>query len=270
VTGAGSVEIAEDALVAVNGVCGPGGGVTVNSTGVLGGKGTVGGAVVVNTGGTVNPGASTGTLTVNNNIGFAIDSFFDVTMDSASDYDVLAVNGEVTLADLDGSAVLHATISNKLQSADALRILVNDGVDPIIGKFNDLMEGATVSLTPAGNVESATAKISYVGGTGNDITLYDFAVTMVFLLGDMDGSGAVNNNDITPFVMALTSPAQYAIDYPGMDPDVVGDIDGDGYLNNNDITPFVALLTSGPPVPEPATMTLLALGGLGMLRRRRE
>jgi len=75
------------------------------------------------------------------------------------------------------------------------------------------------------------------------------------LLGDMDGSGAVNNNDISPFVLALTDRTTYQASF-GLDPDVVGDIDRSGALNNNDITPFVELLTSGPQaVPEPATRT---------------
>ena len=104
-----------------------------------------------------------------------------------------------------------------------------------------------------------------------DWDVVSFSFDLNYILGDMDGSSAVNNNDITPFVTALTNRAQYLIDYPGIDPDVVGDIDGDGSLTNNDITPFVALLTSGPQaVPEPARMSLLALGGgLAMLRRRR-
>jgi hypothetical protein len=64
------------------------------------------------------------------------------------------------------------------------------------------------------------------------------------LLGDMNCDGAVDNFDITPFVLALTSPAAYAAAYP--DCNIAnGDINGDGRVDNFDITPFVALLTGG-------------------------
>jgi len=91
------------------------------------------------------------------------------------------------------------------------------------------------------------------------------------LLGDMDGSGAVNNNDIAPFVMALTDLAAFEAAY-GLGADLAGDIDGSGALNNNDIAPFATLLTTGSypqAVPEPAALSLLALGALAPVRRRR-
>ena len=88
------------------------------------------------------------------------------------------------------------------------------------------------------------------------------------IVGDMDASGTVNNNDIAPFVLALTDRARYEAAYPGIDPDVAGDIDRDGALNNNAITLFVGLLTGLPVVPEPACLALLAAGA-GLLPRRR-
>ena len=49
-----------------------------------------------------------------------------------------------------------------------------------------------------------------------------------------------------------------------------GDVDLDGNVDNLDITPFVGLRVGGSQaIPEPATLSLLALGGLMVLRRRR-
>ncbi len=99
---------------------------------------------------------------------------------------------------------------------------------------------------------------------------------------DMDGDGHLNSNDINPFVLALTDPGAYAIEY-GQDPNVVGDIDGDGFLTGEDIQPFVDLLLSASSapiprtgsrgrraIPEPATLMLLAFGTLALIRRKRK
>jgi hypothetical protein len=62
------------------------------------------------------------------------------------------------------------------------------------------------------------------------------------LLGDMNCDGAVDNFDITPFVLALNDPTAYGTTYVGCNI-LHGDVNGDGNVDNFDITPFVALLS---------------------------
>ena len=88
--------------------------------------------------------------------------------------------------------------------------------------------------------------------------------------GDVNGDGNVDNLDITPFVYALTSgQGAFEAQYP--DGAYWGaDCHQDGNVDNLDISPFVDLLTSGgQAAPEPATMMLLVVGSLALLRRRR-
>jgi hypothetical protein len=64
--------------------------------------------------------------------------------------------------------------------------------------------------------------------------------------GDMDGSGATNNFDITPFVQALSDPTGYDRDHPVIAGarDFHGDCNVDGAFNNFDITAFVLRVTN--------------------------
>jgi formylglycine-generating enzyme required for sulfatase activity len=60
--------------------------------------------------------------------------------------------------------------------------------------------------------------------------------------GDMNCDGAVDFNDVNPFVLAITSHAQYQQQYPNCDW-MLADCNGDGYVDFDDINPFVALLS---------------------------
>ena len=61
-------------------------------------------------------------------------------------------------------------------------------------------------------------------------------------VGDLNCDGSVGFGDINPFVLAITSQAQYEATFPDCD-FMLADINGDGTVGFGDINPFVALLT---------------------------
>ncbi len=82
-------------------------------------------------------------------------------------------------------------------------------------------------------------------GTDNPTTVIvngNLNVTATFfLIGDMNCSGAVDFDDINPFVTALSSQAEYEAQYPNC-AYLNADCNLDGVVNFDDITPFVELL----------------------------
>lgn len=138
--------------------------VTVSASATLGGSGGVG-ALNVNNLGNVAPGTSPGVLRSRNTI-LSPGSNFRVEINggaAGTGHDQLNVDGTISL----NGAQLIVTKSGGFAPFDGQRfvILDNDLADAVTGAFSGLAEGAV--FTAGGT----SFRISYVGGTGNDITL---------------------------------------------------------------------------------------------------
>lgn len=137
--------------------------VTVGGTGLLGGTGSVNGSVNVQSGGSLAPGLSPGLLSTGNtslNAGAAFVAEINGAT-AGSQYDQLGVTGSVAL----GNANLSLTGSYSPLLGNTFVLINNDGSDAIAGTFNGLAQGASF------NFNGAPMRISYVGGTGNDVVL---------------------------------------------------------------------------------------------------
>jgi autotransporter-associated beta strand protein len=136
--------------------------------GTLMGTGTVGGINV--TSGELGPGASPGRLTSNGTVSFGSAGTMRVEINgttAATQYDQLTVAGSVLL----GNAALAATFGFAPSLGQTFILIDNDGTDPVNGTFAGLPEGAVV------HAGSVSARITYVGGTGNDVALTAAALT---------------------------------------------------------------------------------------------
>lgn len=138
--------------------------VVVSSGGRLGGTGRVGN-VNLNVGGGLAPGASPGRLTVSNLV-CAAETTLRMELEGptvATQYDQVDVNGQFNpnnscelVVALNGYEPPEGTIFNLVR---------NDGAEAVLNAFKDFPEGATFT------VDNTSFRISYRGGTGNDVTL---------------------------------------------------------------------------------------------------
>lgn len=156
---------------------------TANSGGTLGGTGLVG-ATTANSGGTIAPGLAAGTgilntaaLVIGGGSTFAVD-LNGTTV--GTQYDQLAVTGLVTII---SGATLSVNLGFTPSVGNTFTIINNDTlIDPVIGTFAGLPQGATITLG------AADLQISYTGGDGNDVVLTVTSVTFTW-----DGGGGDNN-----------------------------------------------------------------------------
>jgi hypothetical protein len=90
-----------------------------------------------------------------------------------------------------------------------------------------------------------------INGDGllNSFDIDPFADLLVSdeIKGDMNCDRCITEDDIDPFVLALTDPDEYELEYPDC-PIMNADVNDDGYINVYDIDPFYALVY--PPCDE--------------------
>ncbi|MFO0969304.1 MAG: LamG-like jellyroll fold domain-containing protein [Gemmataceae bacterium] len=152
--------------------------------GLLKGSGTVRGDV--ENAATVAPGNSPGIITINGNYTQSPAGSLNIEIQGTNaatpDYDQVFVNGVVSLAGSLNVSFLNGFITSVGAS---FKIIDNDDIDAVAGTFAGLSEGAAFA------VGSRTFRISYTGGTGNDVVLTDVTGS-VFWDG---GAGTFNWND---------------------------------------------------------------------------
>ena len=147
----------------MNGSIGSSSSVTVASGAILGGSGTTP-AVTVASGATVAPGDAGPGILFSGNASFVAGSTYSTELNGTTvgtQYDQLDVTGTVDLS----NATLNASLGYTPSVGDTFTIVNNDGVDAVTGTFSGLAEGAVF------NVSGFTFRISYVGGTGNDVVI---------------------------------------------------------------------------------------------------
>jgi hypothetical protein len=168
--------------------------VAANLTGgVLTGNGTVNGAVTAAA--QVSPGSSPGRLTVNGSFVLPVDGTLVAEINGTTAgtlYDQLTVNGTVTLGGALSAAVAYPSVVN-----DTYTLINNDGTDAVVGTFAGLPQGTAVALS------GLPYRISYAGGTGNDVTLTRLAHAGVASVA-VNG-GAVQRSRVTEVTVTFNT-----------------------------------------------------------------
>ena len=155
------------------------GNVVVNNNAVLGNRANISGTLTVNDTATLSPEIGAGFVN-SGDLSLGSGNTLELSIDGltpGSEHDQINVTGSVHL----GDAALSLVATNFQPDATTLLLIDNDGDDAITGTFAGLAEGATVTLAGEPFV------ISYVGGTGNDVTL---TPTETLDFGDAPDTGA--------------------------------------------------------------------------------
>lgn len=121
------------------------------------------GGTLTSTGGIIAPGFAVPRTGETGDVALDAMSKLEAHFDGVADgmHTQHSVDGTVDL----GSATLELTFGYAAQPGDSFLLVANDDVDPVIGTFAGLAEGATFTA------DGVMLGITYAGGTGNDVVL---------------------------------------------------------------------------------------------------
>ncbi len=218
--------------------------VTIESSAGLIGTGTIGTVAVS---GNLIPGAFQ-TLTPlqgilhSDGVSFQIASTYDQIINGSTagtGYSQLVSSGPIDL----GGATLDTSLSNYVpQPGDVLTIIDNTGQSPITGTFANLAEGSTLTIN------GYTFRISYVGGTGNDVTLTAIDATTTQLESSSATTTYGDQLTLTAVVTSISgSPTGLVSFYDGSA--IPANLIGTATLNNQGIATYTTTLLSASGSP---------------------
>ena len=250
-----------------------GGGEIVVTEGSLSGVGTVGGSLTVSASATVAPGNSIGTLNVESDLTLSDASIYEWEIGQGGRTDTINITGGavdldnfvLTILDADGY-VASETVQLPVFIYDAGTTTID-----MIGFINDAANFDTTGLDGTWTVgalaltDGGSGVIYLTGLSGGNL--------VGAMPGDADNDGKVDHLDLVLFNEQFGLRGSHlSCDFNN--DDVVG-IDDLAILRAN----FGWVLPTAPGAgdgslptgtPEPATLSLLTLGGLAVLRRRRK
>jgi hypothetical protein len=112
--------------------------------------------------------------------------------------------------------------------------------------WGPLGSGMNDTVTTLGVYNGELIAGGYFWTAGSVACNYIARWSLSYQRGDLNCDGSADGFDIDAFVIALTTPSQYAQLYPDCDL-TLADCNCDGFVNGYDIDPFVQCLTVGCP-----------------------
>ena len=238
----------------------PGNANTLNTITIAGGQLAGSGTIMANVANsaTISPGLSAGILAITGNLNLASTSTVQIEIGGTTpgtQYDQLHVTGQLALG-----GILNVSVINSFNlAAGNLFDFLDWG--SVNGKFSSV-----VLPTLSGPLAWYTSQLYNNGRV--------LVIDTNFLPGDFNRDGHVNAADIPAMVTALADLNAYksANSLTSAQLLSIGDIDLSGTVTNADVQTLLNLLKGGggslATVPEPASLSLLLAGILGVLLGR--